>query len=68
MLNDKRVKEIVAEVLQKIPKERLTSSSITLALTPYVSELGFGKLVKIRDRMLQLKEIVHHHKEYAGSS
>ena len=58
-LYDKRVKEIVAEVLMKIPKERLTSSTITLALTPYVSELGFGRLVKIRERILQLKEMVH---------
>ena len=58
-LSDKRVKEIVAEVLTKIPKERLTSSTITLALTPYVSELGFGRLVKIRERILQLKEMVH---------
>jgi hypothetical protein len=63
LLNDRRVKEIVAEVLRKIPRERLTTSSITLALTPYVRELGLGKLVMIRDRMLQLKEIVHHHKE-----
>ncbi len=58
-LYDKRVKEIVAEVLKKIPKERLTSMAITLALTPYVSELGFGRLVKIRERILQLKEMVH---------
>lgn len=58
-LRDKRVKEIVAEVLGKIPKERLTSLSITLALSPYVNELGFGRLVKIRDRILQLKEMVH---------
>lgn len=58
-LYDKRVKEIVAEVLKKIPKERLTSRSITIALTPYVSELGFGRLVKIRERILQLKEMVH---------
>ena len=59
VLYDKRVKEIVADVLKKIPKERLTSVAITIALTPYVSELGFGRLVKIRERILQLKEIVH---------
>ncbi len=59
LLNDKRVKEIVAEVLRKIPKERLTPLAITVALTPYVSELGFGRLVKIRERILQLKEMVH---------
>jgi hypothetical protein len=59
LLNDKRVKEIVAEVLTKIPKERLTSRTITVALTPYVSELGFSRLVKIRERILQLKEMVH---------
>jgi len=58
-LYEKRVKEIVAEVLKKIPKERLTSRSITIALTPYVSELGFGRLVKIRERILQLKDMVH---------
>jgi len=58
-LYDKRVKEIVAEVLKKIPKERLTSRTITIALTPYVNELGFGRLVKIRERILQLKEMVH---------
>lgn len=59
VLYDKRVKEIVAEVLRKIPKERLTPVAITVALTPYVSELGFGRLVKIRERILQLKEMVH---------
>jgi hypothetical protein len=58
-LYDKRVKEIVAEVLKKIPKERLTSRTITIALTPYVSVLGFGRLVKIRERILQLKGMVH---------
>jgi hypothetical protein len=58
-LYDKRVKEIVAEVLMKIPKERLTVRTITIALTPYVNELGFGRLVKIRERILQLKEMVH---------
>jgi len=59
LLYDKRVKEIVAEVLKKIPKERLTSRSITLALAPYVNELGFNRLVKIRERILQLKGMVH---------
>jgi hypothetical protein len=59
VLYDKRVKEIVAEVLKRIPKERLTSRTITIALTPYVSELGFGRLVKIRERILQLKGMVH---------
>jgi hypothetical protein len=59
LLYDKRVKEIVAEVLKKIPKERLTPRTITIALTPYVNELGFGRLVKIRERILQLKEMVH---------
>ena len=58
VLHDKRVKEIVAEVLKKIPKERLTSRTITIALSPYVNELGFGRLVKIRERILQLKEMV----------
>jgi hypothetical protein len=43
----------------KIPKERLTVRTITIALTPYVNELGFGRLVKIRERILQLKEMVH---------
>lgn len=59
ILYDKRVKEIVAEVLRKIPKERLTPRTVTIALTPYVSELGFGRLVKIRERILQLKDMVH---------
>jgi hypothetical protein len=59
LLNEKRVKEIVAEVLQKIPKEQLTARTITIALSPYVSELGFGRLVKIRERILQLKAMVH---------
>ncbi len=58
LLYDKRVKEIVAIVLKKIPRQHLTASTVTLALTPFVSELGFGKLVKIRDRVLQLKEVV----------
>lgn len=55
LLYDKRVKEIVAEVLKKIPKEKLTSRTITLSLAPYVSELGFVRLIKIRERILQLK-------------
>ncbi len=58
MLNDKRIKEIVTEVLKKIPKEKLTSSKIMIAMAPYVGELGFSKLVKIRERILQLKEMV----------
>ena len=60
VLYDKRVKEIVAEVLRSIPKERLTSMTITLALAAYVNELGFGRLVKIRERILQLKGMVQH--------
>ncbi len=59
ILYDKRVKEIVADVLRKIPREHLTPATITIALTPYVGELGFGKLVRIRERILQLKEMVH---------
>ena len=58
LLYDKRVKEIVVEVLKKIPKERLTAPTITLALTPYLRELGVGRLVKIRERILQLKAMV----------
>lgn len=63
LLYDKRVKEIVAEVLKKIPREQLTPKTVTLALAPYVSELGFGRLVKIRERILQLKEMVHDQQE-----
>jgi hypothetical protein len=63
VLFDKRVKEIVADVLKKIPKERLTTKSITIALTPYVSELGFSRLVKIRERILQLKDMVRDQTE-----
>ena len=68
LLYDKRIKEILTEVLRKMPKQRVTSSSITLALAPYVHELGLGKLVKIRERILLLKEVVHHQKENAGTS
>ncbi len=60
LLYDKRIKEIVTEVLKKIPKEKLTSSKIMIAMAPYVGELGFSKLVKIRERILQLKEMVHN--------
>jgi hypothetical protein len=63
LLYDKRVKEIVAEVLHKIPKEKLTPKTVTLALAPFVSELGFGRLVKIRERILQLKEMMHDQQE-----
>jgi hypothetical protein len=45
-------------VLKKIPKEKLTQSKIMIAMAPYVGELGFSKLVKIRERILQLKEMV----------
>jgi len=65
-LYDRRVKEIVAEVLRKVPRERLTSRAITVALTPYVNELGFGRLIKIRERILQLKVMVHDQQEYPG--
>lgn len=65
LLYDKRAKEIVTEVLKKIPRERFTASTVTLALTPYLRELGFGKLVKIRDRVLQLKEIVRHRNSHS---
>jgi hypothetical protein len=65
MLYDKRVKEIVAEVLRKIPKERLSSKTVTLALAPYVNELGYSRLVKIRERILQLKGMVHDQREQA---
>jgi hypothetical protein len=58
VLNDRRVKEIVADVLKKIPKESLTSKTVTIALAPYVNELGFSRLVKIRERILQLKGMV----------
>lgn len=64
--HDKRVKEIVMEVLKKIPKERLTSRTITIALAPFVSELGFGRLVKIRERILQLKGMVHDQQKTVG--
>ncbi len=64
--HDKRVKEIVMEVLKRIPKEKLTSRTITLALNPYVIELGFGRLVKIRERILQLKGMVHDQKTTFG--
>ena len=68
LLYDKRVKEIVAEVLKKIPKEKLTPKTVTLALAPYVSELGFGRLVKIRERILQLKDMVHDQDGLDGAS
>ncbi len=68
VLSDRRVKEIVSEVLKKIPRERLTPRMITIALTPYVGELGFSKLVKIRERILQLKEMVRGQEEYARLS
>jgi hypothetical protein len=59
LLLDKRVKEIVAEVLRKLPKEKLTPVAVTIALTPFVNELGFGRLVKIRERILQLQVVVN---------
>ncbi len=58
LLYDKRVKEIVAIVLKKIPRDQLTEKTITIAMAPYVNELGFGKLVKIRERILKLKDLV----------
>lgn len=60
LLYDKRVKEIVTAVLKTLSPEKLTSKAITLAIAPYVSELGFAKLVKIRERILQLRELVHN--------
>ncbi len=66
VLYDKRVKEIVADVLRKIPRERLTPLAVTIALTPYVNELGFGRLVKIRERILQLKDMVHDQQQTAS--
>jgi hypothetical protein len=58
LLHSKRVKEIVTAVLKSLSPEQLTPKSITVALSPYVIELGFGKLVKIRERILQLRELM----------
>ena len=66
LLQDKRIKEIVAEVLRKFPKERLSPVAVTIALTPYVNELGFGRLVKIRERILQLQVMVNEQQHRDG--
>lgn len=53
----KRVKVVVALVLKSIPGE-INAANITAAMQPYIDELGLDELDKIRQRILELKEVV----------
>jgi hypothetical protein len=53
----KRVKEIVAIVLKSIPG-KVDAENITIAMQPYIEELGLDELDRIKQRILVLKEVV----------
>jgi hypothetical protein len=53
----KRVKEIVAMVLKSIPGN-IDAGNITIAMQPYIEELGLDELDRIKQRILVLKEVV----------
>ena len=60
-IHRKRVKEIVATVLKSIPG-RVDAENITIAMQPYIEELGLDELDRIRKRILELKEVVAERK------
>lgn len=53
----KRVKEIVALVLKSIPG-KIDAENISIAMQPYIEELGLDELDRIKQRILVLKEVV----------
>jgi|GEM_PF-4517718 len=53
----KRVKVIVASILKSIPGE-INEENITIAMLPYIDELGLDELDRIRQRILELQEVV----------
>lgn len=56
-VHKKRVKEIVAMVLKSIPG-KINAENITIAMQPYIEELGLDELDRIKKRILELKEVV----------
>ncbi len=52
-----RVKEIVALILKSIPG-KVDAENITIAMQPYIEELGLDELDRIKQRILELKEVV----------
>ena len=56
-INRKRVKVIVALVLKSIPG-KVNAENITIAMQPYMEELGLDELDRIKKRILELKEVV----------
>jgi hypothetical protein len=56
-IHKKRVKVIVAMILKNI-KGEINAKNITVAMLPYIEELGLDELDRIRQRILVLKDLV----------
>ncbi len=56
-VHKKRVKAIVTLVLKSIPG-KIDAENITRAMQPYIEELGLDELDRIKQRILELKEVV----------
>jgi len=56
-IHKKRIKVVVAAILKNIPG-KINAENITLAMQPYIEELGLDELDKIKQRILELKEVV----------
>lgn len=59
ILNYKRVKEISLMVFNNLPSGKLDPKLVTKALAPFYRELGLVKLVEIRNRIVNYKEMKH---------
>ncbi len=56
-IHRKRVKEIVTMILKNI-KGEINEENITVAMLPFVGELGLDELDRMKNRILELKEVV----------
>jgi len=56
-IHKKRIKQIVTMVLKSIPGE-VNAENITIAMQPYIEELGLDELDRIKKRILELKAVV----------
>lgn len=56
-IHKKRIKEIVLSILKNIPG-KINEENITIAMLPYIDELGLDELDRIRQRILELEEVV----------
>ncbi len=56
-IHHKRIKEIVTMILKNI-KGEINEENITVAMLPFVGELGLDELDRMKNRILELKEVV----------